>query len=102
MVVPNVRALPSHLSFAGRLSDPQSQVTVTASEAQCVSLTLMAATFCRNPAGFGYTSEGGNQCPPDHYTAKDSMSPCEPCPAGRITAYEPGVGELQDSILDCK
>ena len=59
-------------------------------------------SVCTNPAGFGYTSEGANQCPPDFWAAADSMQPCIPCPKGRYTDYEPGRGDLQDSVDDCK
>ncbi|KAF8072349.1 hypothetical protein HT031_000008 [Scenedesmus sp. PABB004] len=56
---------------------------------------------CLNPGGFGYTSEGANQCPDGFWAAAASMQPCEPCPEGRTTLYEPGNGTLQDSITDC-
>lgn len=32
---------------------------------------------CKNKAGFGYTSEGANQCPDGFYAAEDEMAPCE-------------------------
>uniref|UniRef100_A0A383W8R7 Tyrosine-protein kinase ephrin type A/B receptor-like domain-containing protein n=1 Tax=Tetradesmus obliquus TaxID=3088 RepID=A0A383W8R7_TETOB len=58
-------------------------------------------TACLNPGGFGYTSEGANQCPDGFWAAKDSMAPCEQCPPGRTTLYQPGNGAFQDSIEDC-
>lgn len=57
---------------------------------------------CVNPVGFGYTSEGANQCPPDFYAAAEVMLPCTQCPPGRFTEYEPGNGTLQASVTDCK
>ncbi|WIA40047.1 hypothetical protein OEZ86_013466 [Tetradesmus obliquus] len=40
-------------------------------------------TDCKNPGGFGYTSEGANQCPDGFWAAKDSMGPsgavCQEC-----------------------
>ncbi|WIA19769.1 hypothetical protein OEZ85_005683 [Tetradesmus obliquus] len=40
-------------------------------------------TDCKNPGGFGYTSEGANQCPDGFWAAKDSMAPsgavCQKC-----------------------
>jgi hypothetical protein len=57
---------------------------------------------CKNPAGFGYTSEGANQCPDGFWATKDSMQPCEQCPPGRTTGYIIGNGTLQSSINDCK
>ena len=57
---------------------------------------------CKNPAGFGYTSEGANQCPDDFWAAADAMRPCEPCAKGRVTDYEPGNGTLQDSVFKCR
>ncbi len=56
---------------------------------------------CKNPGGFGYTTEGANQCPDGFWAAKDSMKPCEPCPEGRTTHYVPGNGTFQDSQQDC-
>jgi hypothetical protein len=56
---------------------------------------------CKNPAGFGYTSEGANQCPDGFWAAKDSMQPCEQCPEGRTTAYIIGNGSVQASVNDC-
>uniref|UniRef100_A0A383VQR0 Tyrosine-protein kinase ephrin type A/B receptor-like domain-containing protein n=1 Tax=Tetradesmus obliquus TaxID=3088 RepID=A0A383VQR0_TETOB len=58
-------------------------------------------TACLNPGGFGYTSEGANQCPDGFWAAKDSMAPCEQCPEGRTTLYVPGNGTFQDAIEDC-
>lgn len=60
-----------------------------------------AFSDCKNPGGFGYTSEGANQCPDGFWAAKDSMNPCEPCPEGRATYYQPGNGTYQDSLDDC-
>ncbi len=57
---------------------------------------------CKNPGGFGYTSEGANQCPDNFWAAADVMKPCEPCAEGRVTDYEPGNGTLQDSLDKCK
>ncbi|KAF8063858.1 hypothetical protein HT031_003715 [Scenedesmus sp. PABB004] len=56
---------------------------------------------CKNPGGFGYTTEGANQCPDGFWAPAASMEPCEKCPEGRTTAYAPGNGTLQDSIDDC-
>ncbi|KAF8063058.1 Heat shock 22 kDa protein [Scenedesmus sp. PABB004] len=65
---------------------------------------LGAANYneCTNPVGFGYTSEGANQCPDGFYNAAESMDPCTPCPPGRTTDYIPGDGTPQASIHDCK
>lgn len=57
---------------------------------------------CYNKAGFGYTSEGANQCPDGFYASEASMEPCMQCPPGRTTWYEPGNGFYQQSIDDCK
>ncbi|WIA13214.1 hypothetical protein OEZ85_006806 [Tetradesmus obliquus] len=57
---------------------------------------------CKNRAGFGYTSEGANQCPDGFWAAQDEMSPCEQCPPCRTTDYEPGNGSKQASIRHCK
>lgn len=56
---------------------------------------------CKNPVGFGYTSEGANQCPDGFWAAKDSMLPCEQCPPGRTTQYIIGNGSAQASVNDC-
>ncbi|KAF8063860.1 hypothetical protein HT031_003717 [Scenedesmus sp. PABB004] len=61
-----------------------------------------SAADCKNPAGFGYTSEGANQCPDGFWAAAASMDPCEPCPEGRYTDYFPGDGQYQSSIDSCK
>jgi hypothetical protein len=57
---------------------------------------------CKNPGGFGYTTEGANQCPDNFYAEAESMKPCEPCPEGRVTDYVPGDGSKQDNINKCK
>jgi hypothetical protein len=41
------------------------------------------------------------QCPDGFWAAKDSMAPCEQCPPGKTTLYQPGNGTLQDSVADC-
>lgn len=61
-----------------------------------------AFSDCTNPAGFGYTSEGANQCPDGFWAEKGSMSPCEQCPEGRYTEYIPGDGSYQSSLNSCK
>eukprot|EP00878_Enallax_costatus_P026846 GHUV01028850.1.p1 GENE.GHUV01028850.1~~GHUV01028850.1.p1 ORF type:complete len:672 (+),score=69.23 GHUV01028850.1:1615-3630(+) len=57
---------------------------------------------CLNPDGFGYTSEGANQCPDSFWATAGSMAPCEPCPDGRYTSYVPRDGSWQSSIASCK
>ncbi len=57
---------------------------------------------CKNPGGFGYTSEGANQCPDNFWAAASLMQPCEPCSEGRITSYKPGTGSWQDSREKCR
>lgn len=56
---------------------------------------------CKNLAGFGYTSEGANQCPPGWWAAASSMEPCVQCPFCRTTSYTPGNGSLQASEAHC-
>lgn len=60
-------------------------------------------TNCTNPAGFGYGSEGANQCADGFYATQDAMQPCEQCPPCRHTGvYTPGDGTNQASIESCK
>ena len=56
---------------------------------------------CKNRAGFGYTSEGANQCPPGWWAGAASMEPCVQCPSCRTTSYTPGDGALQASEAHC-
>jgi len=59
-------------------------------------------TQCKNPAGFGYNSEGANQCSDGFYSPAEQMQPCIQCPPCRTTpAYIPGDGSNQNSINNC-
>ena len=59
-------------------------------------------TACKNPAGFGYNSEGANQCADGFYSPAQQMQPCIQCPPCRTTPpYVPGDGSLQNSVENC-
>lgn len=52
---------------------------------------------CQNPAGYGYSDGGAYPCPSGFWAAAGSMSPCQKCPEGRVTA--PGNGTSQSDCL---
>jgi len=59
-------------------------------------------TACKNPAGFGYNSEGANQCSDGFYSPAEQMQPCIQCPPCRTTPpYVPGDGSNQASLANC-
>jgi hypothetical protein len=59
-------------------------------------------TECKNPAGFGYNSEGANQCSDGFYSPAEAMQPCIQCPPCRTTPpYVPGDGTNQASVDNC-
>lgn len=104
----NLGTFKAELCGANRYGVPERIYGLQSAPCKACAKNLLSAQgsssfqACYNPAGFGYSSEGANQCPDGFYAAEASMQPCEQCPPGRYTDYMPGFGIDQSSIYDCK